>query len=89
MTDFGPSHIELIEDKKLLQAVADISSTENGRYYFSQILAAFGVRQSPFHTDSHVHAFSSGMHNAALLQEALLLKAAPEHYILMLKEQVK
>ena len=89
MTETNQSHIELIDDEKLLQAVADISSTPNGRYFFSRILGALGVRQSPFHSDPQTHAFSTGMQNAAFMQEALLLKAAPEHYILMLKEQTK
>jgi hypothetical protein len=89
MTDLKTSHTDLIEDEKLLQAVAWISSTENGRYYFSQILAALGVRQSPFHPEATVQSFAAGMQSAAFLHEALLMKAAPEHYILMLKEQVK
>ncbi len=80
-------HTQLRTDPLLLAAVAELSSTTGGRYFLASLLAGYGVRQSTFDSDPHLHAFRSGVHNAGLVLEDLLITASPDNYILMLKER--
>lgn len=81
------SHIELVKDPRLLAAVSAVLSAPEGRYMFRVLLSAYGIRQCSFDPDPHIHAFRSGMQNAGLLLEDVLVSASPGGYLQMLQEK--
>ena len=87
MTEANVSHIELLENDLFLAGLADICSTASGRNVLAQLLGAWGLRKTAFHTDTATENFALGMQNSAFFLESAMIKADPENYILMLKEQ--
>lgn len=82
------SHIRLIDDPQMIDAIKRIMATELGRYFIFQLLGTFGVNQSPYAVNALQTAFACGMQNAGLQIQDLAARHAPENFALMLKEKL-
>lgn len=80
------SHTSLINTSAYTLALNDVLATPAGRFVLAGLLEAYGIRQSCFDPDPHLHAFRSGMQNAGLMLEDLIATRASAHYLTLLQE---
>lgn len=70
-----------------LDVLRSVLGTTQGRRFVYDLLAQCHVHRSSFSTDVAAMAFAEGERNIGLWLEAQVTFAAPDQYILMLKEQ--
>ena len=69
------------------EVLRGLMSTAAGRAWVHDKLAAAGVAHTPFiASDPHLTSFNCGMQNFGLMVLAEITAAAPNEYILMMKE---
>jgi len=69
------------------EVLRGLMSTAAGRAWVHDKLAAAGVAHTPFiASDPHLTSFNCGMQNFGLMILAEVMAAAPNEYILMMKE---
>lgn len=81
------SNTKLLAETQLRFACETLLNTVEGRLVFRHLLSVYGVRQSSFDENPHIHAFRSGMQNAGLLLEALLAESSPSLFVTLMQER--
>lgn len=69
--------------------VYTIMSTKSGREWMYSLLGSCHCFSSSFTGEAFSMAFKEGERNIGLMLTAQIMKAAPEEFVLMLKEQTK
>ena len=84
------------EDAKRQQAIAQreaeedlkfVMSSKQGRRFMHRTLASAGIWKTTFNTNAMQMAFGEGKRNQGLMLLSQVMKACPERYSQMLKEQ--
>ena len=92
---YDPSDEEQVEargkQRKWTQAQQDLWLSDQlkryeGRRYFWGLLSDMGVFNNPFHQSNAQTAFNCGMQNAGQRVLADITRAAPEQYVIMMRE---
>lgn len=75
-----------IAERRRAEVIGAIMDLPQGREYFFELLEFCKIGHSPFATNALLMSHSCGELNVGLKVQADLLAAAPERYLLMLRE---
>ncbi len=77
----------MIDARKLeIEDIRNVVRHEAGRRFLYRILENSGVHSDMFEPDPYVNAHNSGRQSAGRWTEAEIKEAAPEFYLMMIKE---
>ena len=69
-----------------LHTIRELMKTENGRSFMARCLQNTLVNENIFHKDERLHVYNAGKRDHGLWLQRELKEAAPEFYLMMLKE---
>lgn len=71
-----------------LHSIAEIMRTENGRHFMWRCLQQSGTFTTTFNSDPTIHMMNTGKREYGLWLDAEIRQAAPDYYMIMLKEHI-